>query len=44
MTRRRRQFSPEFKDEAVRIVLESDHTVAAVTRESGISASTLGAG
>ncbi|KAB8195493.1 transposase [Nonomuraea phyllanthi] len=44
MTRCRRQFSPEFKDEAIPMVLEGDHTVAAVTRESGISASTLGAG
>ncbi|MGW4640930.1 transposase [Sphaerisporangium sp. NPDC004334] len=38
MTRRRRQFSAEFKEEAVRMVLEGDHTVAAA-REFGINAS-----
>ncbi|MEV5554763.1 transposase [Nonomuraea wenchangensis] len=32
MTRRRRQFSPEFKEEAVRMVLEGDRTVASVAR------------
>lgn len=42
MTRRRRQFSPEFKEEAVRMVLDGDRTVAAVAREFGINASTLG--
>ncbi|WP_214318611.1 transposase [Nonomuraea sediminis] len=30
MTRRRRHFSPEFKEEAVRMVLEGERTVAAV--------------
>ncbi|MFC4121357.1 transposase [Nonomuraea zeae] len=34
MTRRRRQFSPEFKDEAVRMVLEGDRTVASVARSA----------
>ncbi|GII05501.1 transposase [Planobispora takensis] len=42
MTRRRGQFSPEFKDEAVRMVLEGERTAAAVAREFGIDASTLG--
>jgi transposase len=42
VTRRRRQFSPEFKDEAVRMVLEGDRAVAVVAREFGINASTLG--
>ncbi|MGN9847560.1 IS3 family transposase [Nonomuraea sp. H19] len=42
MTRRRRQFSPEFKEEAVRMVLEGDRTVASVAREFDINASTLG--
>ncbi|GGS63023.1 hypothetical protein GCM10010156_22410 [Planobispora rosea] len=42
MTRRRRQFSPEFKEEAVRMVLEGERTVASVAREFGINASTLG--
>ncbi|RSN09172.1 IS3 family transposase [Nonomuraea sp. WAC 01424] len=42
MTRRRRQFSPEFKEEAVGMVLEGDRTVASVAREFDINASTLG--
>ncbi|MET8008144.1 transposase [Nonomuraea glycinis] len=33
MTRRRRQFSREFKEEAVRMVLEGERTVASVARE-----------
>ncbi|WP_440082169.1 IS3 family transposase [Streptosporangium sp. LJ11] len=42
MTRRRRQFSREFKEEAVRMVLEGERTVASVAREFNINASTLG--
>ncbi|MFD8531637.1 IS3 family transposase [Streptosporangium canum] len=42
MTRRRRQFSPEFKEEAIRMVLEGDRTVASVAREFDINAGTLG--
>ncbi|MFI6603438.1 transposase [Nonomuraea sp. NPDC050536] len=42
MTRRRRQFSPEFKEEAIRMVLEGERTVASVAREFGINPSTLG--
>ncbi|MFI6803209.1 transposase [Streptosporangium canum] len=42
MARRRRQFSPEFKEEAISMVLEGDRTVAAAARELGINASTLG--
>ncbi|PRX66577.1 transposase-like protein [Nonomuraea fuscirosea] len=42
MTRRRRQFSPEFKEEAIRMVLGRDRTVASVAREFEINASTLG--
>nr|WP_203895320.1 IS3 family transposase [Planobispora longispora] len=42
MTRRRRQFSPEFKEEAIRMVLEGEWTVASVAREFDINASTLG--
>ncbi|MEU7829269.1 transposase [Nonomuraea sp. NPDC049129] len=30
MTRRRRQFSPEFKEEAIRMVLEGERTVASM--------------
>jgi hypothetical protein len=41
VTRRRRQFSPEFKEKAVRMVLEGERTVASVAREFGIKASTL---
>ncbi|MEV4383824.1 transposase [Streptosporangium sp. NPDC049644] len=42
MTRRRRQFSPEFKEEAVRMVLDGERTVASVAREFGINPGTLG--
>ncbi|MEU6720700.1 transposase [Nonomuraea sp. NPDC046802] len=42
MTRRRRQFSPEFKEEAIRMMLEGDRTVAPVAREFDINASTSG--
>jgi transposase len=42
VTRRRRQFSPEFKEEAIRMVLEGERTVASVAREFGINPSTLG--
>ncbi|TYB69337.1 transposase [Nonomuraea sp. PA05] len=41
MTRRRRQSSPDFKEEAVRMVLEGERTVASVAREFDINASTL---
>ncbi len=34
--RNRRDFTPEFKREAVRMVEESDKTIAAVSRELGI--------
>ncbi|MEV1244225.1 transposase [Nonomuraea sp. NPDC050022] len=40
-TRRRRQFSPEFEEEAVPMVLEGERTVASVAHELGINASTL---
>ncbi|MFC5834880.1 transposase [Nonomuraea insulae] len=42
MTRRRRRFSLEFKEEAIRMVLEGDRTVALVAREFDINAGTLG--
>ncbi|MEU8206929.1 transposase [Streptosporangium sp. NPDC049046] len=42
MTRRRRRFSPEFKEEAIRMVLEGDRTVASVARKFDINVSTLG--
>lgn len=42
MSRKRRNFSPEFKDEAVRMVIESSRAVADVAREIGINEGTLG--
>ena len=42
MPRRYRQFSPEFKDEAVRLVIEASRPIAQVARELGINAGTLG--
>lgn len=35
------KFSPEFKDEVVRAVLDSSRTLAAVAREYGVGAETL---
>lgn len=40
--RRRRQFSDEFKDGAVRLVLDEGKTVGAVARELDLTASALG--
>jgi transposase len=40
--RRYRQFSPEFKDEAVRLVIEASRPIAQVARELGINEGTLG--
>ena len=42
MSRNRRNFSPEFKDEAVRMVIESSRAVADVAREIGLNEGTLG--
>ncbi|MEU0568422.1 transposase [Nonomuraea sp. NPDC005983] len=42
MTRRRRQFSLEFKEEAVRMVLVGERAIASVAREFGINAGTRG--
>lgn len=42
MSRNRRSFSPEFKDEAVRMVIESSRAVADVAREIGVNEGTLG--
>jgi transposase len=39
--RRRRQFSPEFKTEAIRLVQQSDAPLAGMARELGIAKSTL---
>lgn len=42
MSRNRRSFSPEFKDEAVRMVIESSRAVADVARDIGVNEGTLG--
>ena len=42
MGSRRREFSPEFKDEAVRLVVNTGRPVAVVARELGIVEQTLG--
>jgi transposase len=38
----RRKFSPEYKDEAVKLVLETSRPIAEVARELGINEGTLG--
>jgi transposase-like protein len=42
MPERRRRFSPEFKDEAVKMVLETSRPIAEVARELGVNEGTLG--
>jgi transposase len=42
MGRQRREFSPEYKDEAVKLVVNTGRTVATVARELGINEATLG--
>jgi transposase len=42
MPERRRKFSPEFRDEAVKMVIEGDRSTAQVARELGINPGTLG--
>ena len=42
MPERRRKFSPEYRDEAVKLVTESSRPIAAVARELGINEGTLG--
>ena len=42
MGRQRRKFSPEYKDEAVRLVVNTGRAVATVARELGVQESTLG--
>jgi transposase len=37
-----RKFSPEYREEAVKMVIESDRPIAAVARDLGINAGTLG--
>ena len=42
MPERRRKFSPEFKDEAVKMVIESSRPIAEVAREIRVNEGTLG--
>ncbi len=42
MGRQRREFTPEFKDEAVKLVLNTGRPVATVARELGVNEATLG--
>lgn len=42
MPERRRKFSPEFRDEAVKMVTAGNRPVAQVARELGINPGTLG--
>ena len=42
MGRQRREFTPEYKDEAVKLVINTGRAVATVARELGIQESTLG--
>lgn len=42
MTEKRRRFTPEFKDEAVKMVVESDRQIADVAREIHVNSGTLG--
>ena len=42
MGRQRRGFTPEYKDEAVKLVINTGRPVAVVARELGIRESTLG--
>lgn len=40
--RRRSKYSPEFREEAVKMVIETSRPIAEVARENGINAGTLG--
>ena len=42
MPERRRKFTPEFRDEAVKMVLETSGSIASVARDLGIHEGTLG--
>jgi transposase-like protein len=42
MPQRRRKFTPEFKDEAVKMVLDGSRAIAEVAREIHINEGTLG--
>jgi transposase len=42
MPERRRKYSPEFKEEAARVVVESSRSIAEVAREIGVNEGSLG--
>lgn len=42
MPQKRRKFSPEFKDEAVKMVLDGPRPIAQVARDLGVHEGTLG--
>ena len=42
MARSRREFTPEYKDEAVKLVITTGRAVATVARELGITEASLG--
>ncbi len=42
MGRQRREFTPEYKDEAVKLVISTGRPVAVVARELGVKEQTLG--
>lgn len=42
MPERRRKFTPEFRDEAVKMVIESSRAIAEVAREIQVNEGTLG--
>jgi transposase len=42
MSERRRKYSPEFKDEAVPMVVESSRSIAEVARELQVNETTVG--
>lgn len=42
LSRKYRKFSPEFRDEAVRLVIDNSRPVAQVARELGVNEGTLG--
>jgi transposase-like protein len=42
LSRPKKSFSPEFKDEAVKMVIETSRPIARVAKELGINEGTLG--
>jgi transposase-like protein len=42
MPEKRRRFSPEFREEAVKMVVDGDRSIAQIARELGINSGTLG--